>query len=1170
MEERGVSGGRRWIRRLAVGCSFVFALVPAAARAASSYHSPGYTGTHRVPRVAPVPPPPPAVLGQGTLPHVLVDASGTGHIAWTQGHAGATESVLHYCRLPRGQRQCAAQSSLIPPDNDAGYGNGPATDVDFQGPWPLAVGNELLVLDHRCCNSVPLPDGSSSSDVNFLYTSEDGGSTFTGPGIVGTQAPSGNALIYGGSDPHIGVISDTQTGGTFFQGTPAGAFTRSVANLGNQGPDEAYDGRVALSGTRPIAAFDDLTGHIYVREYSGIGDINDPGNWSVSQFPGWQPRVVSGPSGIWLAYTRADLNEGPWFVRRIVDGAATGAALQITGGNEDLGYFTFTEDGGGELIAGWIDRAASPREVHIRTSVDGVHWSAEQVVGKGPITGGLQLGAAPDGGGYAVFQENAQPGQGEDQIAVSPFGAINANGQKGLGNLDGQGLGGLGGDQFGTTSCTDVHFGAIDALAEAGCFLRDPSNPTSGAAVTDGEIRLNGLEIIPDAGVKIIIDPRTHTINTTGKVSVVLRAPLLGDITIWHDELHVDLAGGLADAGQTLFDFDTSRFPVSLEGFPIEGKIDVQLARDAVVIPISVTLPPYMGGISGAATLQADNANGFELTSLHIGVDDLELGALEIKGLSIDFNKDEDLWAGGATLNIPGGTPYFGITAHVEFSHGQFTMGSFEVPFGPFPGVPIFTDAYLASFGGGFDIRPPRKRFFGSITVGAIPLDPPNYTVTVTGTVSITFTDNGPVILEVDGSGALHGYQIATARMIFQTNGYFEVDGSVDINLDVAELRAGINSFIDLPRKEFSAEVKGDLFVAGYDVAGADSVISSKGVAACGSILGGHVGFAYPWGGSVDIIGPGVGGCDVSGYAVQPLADVAAGHSAPAGVAVAPRTLYEDIAATGSGGPPTVVLRSPSGRQITPASFGTQQGAAAVALEVQRNSTTYVMIPRPMAGTWTVTAAPGSQPITLVRAARGFARPHVVARVTGHGHDRGLSYRVPARPGLGITFAEQARGVYHVLGDARGARGTFRFSPADGPAGERTILAIVSEGGTPRERLAIARYSAPGPLSPGRVRAVRLFVRGRRFVLSFGSAANADRYLVRLTASDGRHLVRLIGRAHRISLPALGYGDTLTVTVTGVSSTGRRGVAVHKRATWTSRVLACAQLPPAHRSRRRC
>ena len=137
---------------------------------------------------------------------------------------------------------------------------------------------------------------------------------------------------------------------------------------------------------------------------------------------------------------------------------------------------------------------------------------------------------------------------------MAAFGSFAATGLKGLGNLNGDGIGGLGGDPLGYTSCTTVHFGDIDALAEAGCFLRDPRNPTSGAAIIAGEIRLNGLEIIPDAGVQIAIDPRRHTINTTGSVRVVLRAPGVGDITIYYGELHLDLAGSLAGAGQTLFD----------------------------------------------------------------------------------------------------------------------------------------------------------------------------------------------------------------------------------------------------------------------------------------------------------------------------------------------------------------------------------------------------------------------------------------------------------------------------------------------------------------------------------------------------------------------------------------------------------------------------------------
>jgi hypothetical protein len=1107
---------------------------------AAVYRTPGYRGTHKVPRVKPLPPPPPIVLGQGTDPHVLVDAAGTGHIAFTTPAIG--ESVLKYCRLDRGQKTCSAQQSVIPPDNDSAYGNGTATDEDFQGPFPLSVGNELLLLDHRCCNEVPFPDGSgSSSDMSFLYTSEDGGQTLTGPGLIGTQAPSGNAIVYGGNDPHIGVISDTQTGGTFFQGSPAGAFTNATANLGNLGPDEAYGGRVALDGDRPIAAFADLTGHIFVREYNGTGDINDPSNWSVAQMPGESPHIVGGPAGVWLGYQTGFGSQ--FFARRIAGGVPTGSSFAITPKGEDTGYFQLLEDAGGRLTAGWIQRG-NPGEVTTRTSSDGVHWSSDTIVARGQITGPLALGAAQDGGGFAAFELG--PGGSQDSVAVAAFGAINGTGQKGLGQLDGGGLGTPGGDQLASASCTDVHFGAIDALAEQGCFLRDPSNPNSGAAVTDGQIRLNGLEIIPDAGVRIVIDPRQHTINTTGSVSVVLRAPVFGDLTIWHGELHADLSGSLAGIGQNLFDFSTSDFPVSLKGFPIEGSIDVKIAHDAVEIPISLKLPSYMGGISGAVTLRADNVHGFDLTSLHLGVDDLQLGALEVKNLHIDYTEDGDRWTGGATLFIPGGTPYFGISVQVEFDHGDFTMGSFNVML-PFPGVPIFTDAYLASFGGGFDIHPPKKKFFGTITVGAIPLDPPNYTFTVTGTVSITFIDNGPVILEVDGSAALHGFQIATAKLVFQTNGYFEIDGNIDIDLDVAELNAGVSSFIDLPAKEFSAEVHGDLDVLGESVASADGIISSTGVGACGSLLAVTVGFGYVWGGDVHpILGIGKS-CDLSAYRVQPVSNRAgdhgarSAHAASAGIPIAAGTMFEDITVTGDSGPPNVVLGTPGGQQVTPAPINTAN-AQAVSIQSAKTNTTLVMIPHPAAGTWQVNAAAGSPAIVSVQSAQGLPTPVIKARVRGHGGKRRLVYSVPVRQGLSVSFAEQAGSVYHSLGVARKAHGTLRFLPASGPGGRRSIVAIVSQDGIPRERPVVAGYTAPPPPRPGRVHALRVRVRRHAFRITFGSAQNAARYMVHITGSDGRHLVSLVGaRGHKISLPALGYTDRLTVAVAGVSALNRTG-----------------------------
>lgn len=78
---------------------------------------------------------------------MLTDAAGTGQIAYTTEPNGAP-SVLHDCVLMRGQTGCAANSGLIPPepDGDAAY------NIDEAGPTPLAIGNELLMVDHRFPN----------------------------------------------------------------------------------------------------------------------------------------------------------------------------------------------------------------------------------------------------------------------------------------------------------------------------------------------------------------------------------------------------------------------------------------------------------------------------------------------------------------------------------------------------------------------------------------------------------------------------------------------------------------------------------------------------------------------------------------------------------------------------------------------------------------------------------------------------------------------------------------------------------------------------------------------------------------------------------------------------------------------------------------------------------
>ena len=61
----------------------VAGVVPVSAAARRSFKTPGYRWNHKLPKVAPVVPGRLLTLGDGEYPHVLVDAAGTGQIAYT-------------------------------------------------------------------------------------------------------------------------------------------------------------------------------------------------------------------------------------------------------------------------------------------------------------------------------------------------------------------------------------------------------------------------------------------------------------------------------------------------------------------------------------------------------------------------------------------------------------------------------------------------------------------------------------------------------------------------------------------------------------------------------------------------------------------------------------------------------------------------------------------------------------------------------------------------------------------------------------------------------------------------------------------------------------------------------------------------------------------------------
>ena len=337
------------------------------------YRTPGYRGTSKAPRTRPGPAPSPIVLSQnGRDPNVLVDAAGTAHVVWIDpGEIGVSADVLRYCRIKRGAKGCdnpPATQALVPPQPD------PRFNDDVAGPRVLAVGDDLALITHRYPNVIEHPDGQTSDRTTYLYLSDDGGSTFSPPVIVSDAEPSGEAIAFGSPDaPLIGLISDTRTGGTFFQGIPPGRYLRSQANLALPDPNRAYGGTLGLLDGRPLAAFSGLDAQTSIRAWTGQGDVNDPATWTdTDRVPGDEPDLASGPSGNFL------LNRprfgAPFEVRRL-QGTRPGAPTAVSN-TDDKAEGRLFQDPGGLLHASWVDRTA--RRLVVRRSRNGRRWTSAE------------------------------------------------------------------------------------------------------------------------------------------------------------------------------------------------------------------------------------------------------------------------------------------------------------------------------------------------------------------------------------------------------------------------------------------------------------------------------------------------------------------------------------------------------------------------------------------------------------------------------------------------------------------------------------------------------------------------------------------------------------------------------------------------------------------------
>ncbi len=249
------------------------------------------------------------------------------------------------------------------------------------------------------------------------------------------------------------------------------------------------------------------------------------------------------------------------------------------------------------------------------------------------------------------------------------------------------------------------------------------------------------------------------------------------------------------------------------------------------------------------------------------------------------------------------------------------------------------------------------------------------------------------------------------------------------------------------------------------------------------------------------------------------------------------------VAVRGTDAPPHVALVGPNGVRVeAPAPDLPLKTDDAVVFHDTETKTTYLVVRNPAAGRWLVESLPGSSAIAEVRHADGIEKPEVKARVVKRGSQYSIAYEIKGIPGQKVRFAEEAEGVAQEFGEAKGAKGTLRFRPADGPRGRRAIVALVEQNGVPREKLPVTAYAAPGPVRPAKPAGLKATRRGTRLQVVWRPASRAVRYRVRVKLKDGRSLLFMQGaNQRRLTIPAVTSTMTGRITVEGLRADGLAG-----------------------------
>jgi hypothetical protein len=710
-------------------------------------------------------------------------------------------------------------------------------------------------------------------------------------------------------------------------------------------------------------------------------------------------------------------------------------------------------------------------------------------------------------------------------------------------------------------------------IRAVGCFKTDPVD--KGIKTSKEPIKLDGLDLVPQGGAQINVTAVGGVIFVTGPGTVQIK---VGTTVLFDGRFRLEPNCDASKQECLLGRFSVPALS-NLKGLPLKGDVDVYATPKGTRVAVNVDILGSIGlGVTARADLIAHDGTGLILNSLEVRSPMIPIGDLTIGQFFIKYDGTTRLWTGGGAITLP--TPQF-TTLSGDFAWSEVT--GFQRAHGEVDGLnlPIdeFATVYLQRIAftieaKGFEAGgKPRIRLGGGIGISAGPRLASVDIATVDGDFLITF--GWPLGIDIEGRISIAGFNVMGGTVSAYTNGDVSMSGFIGFGLPFPKALKGARpnaTKVKVSRfssngadvynplfqiisvkgearawaepKAFDLEASISAKVIGITLAKAEGLVSSKGIAGCGEIVGIRGGFGYTYE-IVDPPNPTIpektdlfgDSCDLGPYRpvrqFQPLDDNGAGltgrraadsgaepRQAPAAPA-APAATAIDVATgqkalflklDGTGGDPVVTLVDPDGvRYEMPASGDAVQtdGFFAARHPLDPNET-YVGVRNPKPGRWQIVPQPGSAPIAAVSGAPVLPDPKVTATVRGTGKTRTIDYTVKQIPGQVVAFVEQGDDTHRTVGVAKGGRGSITFTPRMGKDRTRSVIAIVTQGDFTRARISVAAFLAPPMPRMARPRDLRARRAGHGasagVKLNWDRVSGAGRYLVIARVDDGRTL----------------------------------------------------------------